>query len=62
MTPTDGVLLYAQAESEFDLRYEVHGHRVRVVSVDLKQDYAVIGQKLLAICQEREIGTAMAAD
>jgi 5-methylcytosine-specific restriction enzyme subunit McrC len=43
-----GVLLYPAVASELDLEYEMHGHRVRVATVNLGQDWREIHRHLLS--------------
>jgi 5-methylcytosine-specific restriction enzyme subunit McrC len=46
-----GMLLYAQVGEAFDLHYEIHGHQVRVRSLDLGQPWRMIHDDLLAIAE-----------
>ena len=51
-TRPEGILLYAAAGESFDLRYELAGHRVRVVSLDLDQPWPPIAQALHRLLRE----------
>jgi 5-methylcytosine-specific restriction enzyme subunit McrC len=45
----EGMLLYPTVDRSLDLEYEVDGHRVRVCTVDLGQEWRGIGERLLAL-------------
>jgi 5-methylcytosine-specific restriction enzyme subunit McrC len=47
----EGVLLYPAVESQLDLEYQMHGHRVRVVTINLDQDWREIRRELLALVE-----------
>jgi 5-methylcytosine-specific restriction enzyme subunit McrC len=44
-----GVLLYPVIDQDFDLKYEILGHPVRVVSVDLHDAWPRIHDRLLDV-------------
>jgi len=44
-----GVLLYPTASHSLDLRYELHGHHVRVFTLDLNRDWREIEKDLLGL-------------
>jgi 5-methylcytosine-specific restriction enzyme subunit McrC len=43
----EGILLYPRIDAPFDLRYRIHGHFVRVATIDLIQDWRGIHEFLL---------------
>ena len=43
----EGMLLYPAVDNSLDSEYEVHGHRLRVFTVDLDRDWADIHRSLL---------------
>jgi 5-methylcytosine-specific restriction enzyme subunit McrC len=43
----EGMLLYPTVDRELDLRYTVHGHPIRVATVDLARDWTDIHRRLL---------------
>ena len=45
----DGLLLYPQASRVLDLTYHIHGHCIRVRTIDLKQPWTQIHNDLLAL-------------
>jgi 5-methylcytosine-specific restriction enzyme subunit McrC len=47
----EGMLLYPTVDLELDLRYTVHGHPVRVATVDLGRDWTDIHRRLLELIQ-----------
>jgi 5-methylcytosine-specific restriction enzyme subunit McrC len=47
----DGILLYPTTGVELDQSYQLHGHRVRVKTVDLNQSWTSIEKALLSILQ-----------
>ena len=47
----EGMLLYPMVNRELDLRYTVHGHQLRVATVDLARDWSVIHQRLLDLLE-----------
>lgn len=56
VAPLEGILLYPVVGREIDLRYRVHGHPVRVVTLDLNQPWTEIRDRLLGlIVTEREM-------
>jgi 5-methylcytosine-specific restriction enzyme subunit McrC len=44
-----GILIYPRVNKDLDLRYTIHGHEVRVCTVDLNRDWQVIHNRLLKI-------------
>jgi len=53
-TPTEGVLLYPTVHKEFDLNYELGGHRVRALTLNLNQDWKGIHQDLMDLTVKSE--------
>lgn len=53
----EGVLLYPRVGSPLDLTYEIQGHSLRVLTIDLAQDWTAIRADLLKLTQLPE--TAM---
>jgi 5-methylcytosine-specific restriction enzyme subunit McrC len=47
----EGMLLYPTVDRELDLQYTVHGHPVRVATVDLGRDWLDIHRRLLELIQ-----------
>jgi 5-methylcytosine-specific restriction enzyme subunit McrC len=45
----EGMLLYPQANRVLDLAFEIHGHRVRVCTINLKEPWPQIHNALLAL-------------
>jgi 5-methylcytosine-specific restriction enzyme subunit McrC len=45
----EGMLLYPTVDRELDLRYMVHGHSVRVATIDLTREWPEIHSRLLAL-------------
>ena len=45
----EAILLYPTAQSEVDLLYEMHGHSVRIFTLNLNQSWEQIHQDLLAL-------------
>ncbi|VXC80716.1 5-methylcytosine restriction system specificity protein McrC [Sphingomonas sp. 8AM] len=45
----EGVLLYPQAQHELDATYAVHGHRVRLATVDLSKPWSLVEERLLEL-------------
>ena len=45
----EGILLYPTTGSHCDLHYQIHGHKVRVVTLNLNQDWRAIRAALLAL-------------
>jgi 5-methylcytosine-specific restriction enzyme subunit McrC len=45
----EGLLLYPQSARALNLSYQIHGHRVRVRTIDLKQPWPQIRNDLLAL-------------
>ena len=43
-----GLLLYPTTEQELDLKYGIHGHRIRIYTVNLNQEWEGISNDLLA--------------
>lgn len=52
--PVSGVLLYPQVGEPIDLSYVIHGHRVRIRTVDLAQDWRGIHGELLELIESGE--------
>ena len=46
---SEGVLLYPAVNASFDYRFEMAGHQVRVLSVDLDQPWMAIHERLLEV-------------
>ena len=46
---SEGILLYPTAGKTVDQRYELHGHRLRVATVDLNQSWRQIESSLLSL-------------
>jgi 5-methylcytosine-specific restriction enzyme subunit McrC len=44
-----GVLLYAESDDDFDFTYSMHGHPIRIATLDLTQSPEEIGKRLLDI-------------
>lgn len=53
----EGCLLYPATSEDFDLRYELHGHPIRVVSVDLREPWAKIAGRLKGLLAESPISS-----
>lgn len=51
--PIEGILLYPTVGSSLDLRYRIQGHPIRVVTVDLDQDWKTIRARLLGLLPGR---------
>jgi len=49
---TEGILLYPLVDTPLDLRYNIHGHRVRVATVDLAHDWPHIHAFLLELIDQ----------
>jgi 5-methylcytosine-specific restriction enzyme subunit McrC len=49
VTQREGLLLYPTVEKELDLEYELSGHRLRVCTVDLNQEWRGIHSRLLEV-------------
>lgn len=47
--PHEGILLYAGIGRPFDLKYNIHGYNVRVVSVDLNKKWDQVHNDLLSL-------------
>jgi len=45
----EGILLYPTVDTSLDLRYTIHGYRVRVATVDLNAPWREIRGRLLAL-------------
>lgn len=45
----EGVLLYPETQHELDATYAVHGHRVRLATVDLSKPWYLIEERLLEL-------------
>jgi len=50
---SEGVLLYPQVKHEFDAAYDIHGHRVRLYTVDLAQPWRSIEDRLSYLIGEQ---------
>lgn len=48
-TQLDGMLLYPQVGGEIDASYDIHGHRIRVATVDLAAPWPEIASRLLEL-------------
>jgi len=48
---SEGVLLYPAVRASFDHRFEIEGHRVRVLSVDLDRPWTEIHERLLEVIE-----------
>jgi 5-methylcytosine-specific restriction enzyme subunit McrC len=48
--PIEGLLLYAQSGMALDLEYDLHGHKVRVRTVDLSAPPERIREDVLRSC------------
>jgi 5-methylcytosine-specific restriction enzyme subunit McrC len=44
-----GILIYPRVTKDLDLKYNIHGHEVRVYTVDLNRDWSFIHNRLLEI-------------
>jgi len=53
-TPTEGVLLYPTVHKEFDLNYQLGGHPVRALTLNLNQDWQGIHRDLIGLTVESE--------
>jgi 5-methylcytosine-specific restriction enzyme subunit McrC len=49
---SEGILLYPTAGVEVDQSYELHGHHVRVATLDLRQSWPQIASSLLALLDQ----------
>ena len=58
----DGALLYPAVDYQLDLRYEIHGHTLRVVSIDLDQSWQRIRGDLLGLLDAFRQTPAVAAN
>jgi 5-methylcytosine-specific restriction enzyme subunit McrC len=47
----DGILLYPTAGFALDQSYQLHGHRVRVKTLDLNQPWTAIESEMLSLLQ-----------
>ena len=47
--PIEGVLLYPTVSQSLDLEYRIHGHRVRILTVDLNRPWNEIHDRLLVL-------------
>jgi 5-methylcytosine-specific restriction enzyme subunit McrC len=47
--PTDGMLIYPLVNRRLDLSYQLHGHRIRICSIDLAQHWRRIKGDLLSL-------------
>lgn len=45
----EGVLLYPETQHELDASYAVHGHRVRLATVDLSKPWSLVEERLLEL-------------
>jgi len=45
----EGILLYPTVNEDLDLRYEIHGHLIRVATINLNQDWQEIHDDLLSL-------------
>jgi 5-methylcytosine-specific restriction enzyme subunit McrC len=45
----EGILLYPTVQQELDLRYEIHGHNLRVRTVNLNQNWKSLAKELKSI-------------
>ena len=45
----EGILLYPTVDVDLDLNYEIQGHRVRVKTINLNQDWQNIRRDLLQV-------------
>jgi 5-methylcytosine-specific restriction enzyme subunit McrC len=48
-TTLDGLLIYPMANRRLDLMYTLHGHRIRIYTLDLGQHWRMIRRDLLAL-------------
>jgi 5-methylcytosine-specific restriction enzyme subunit McrC len=48
-TQYEGILLYPTMEQELDLAYEMKGHKVRICTLNLDQDWQGIHRRLLEL-------------
>lgn len=51
----EGILIYPQVDRPLDLRYVIHGHPVRIVTIDLTGEWRQIHEQLLSVVQERAV-------
>jgi 5-methylcytosine-specific restriction enzyme subunit McrC len=47
----EGILLYPKAERDLDVSYVIHGHPIRIVTLDLNQPWPDIHNRLLGLIQ-----------
>lgn len=57
----EGMLLYPTVGGHLDLEYRVHGHRVRIATIDLDQDWRLIHQRLLRLVDIRDDASVTAS-
>lgn len=48
----EGILLYPQVEEKVHREYSIHGHRVRVVTVDLEADWREVHRQIMEVVEE----------
>jgi 5-methylcytosine-specific restriction enzyme subunit McrC len=49
--PVDGVLMYAEPGDTLDEEFELHGHRIRVLTLNLATDWRHIHRRLLDVVE-----------
>jgi hypothetical protein len=48
----EGILLYPTVDASLDLRYTIHGHAFRVVTIDMNSSWHAIKDNLLCMISE----------
>ncbi|GFR36680.1 5-methylcytosine-specific restriction endonuclease system specificity protein McrC [Thermobrachium celere] len=50
--PTSGILLYPQVTKSLNLKYNIHGHEVKICTVNLNSDWKNIHKRLIEIVED----------
>jgi 5-methylcytosine-specific restriction enzyme subunit McrC len=48
-TQTEGILLYPTINKSLNLNYEIKGHKIKIYTVDLNQEWAKIKSELMGL-------------
>ncbi|QCX34858.1 5-methylcytosine-specific restriction endonuclease system specificity protein McrC [Caloramator sp. E03] len=48
----EGILIYPKTSKELNLRYVIHGHKIKICTVDLNRDWQVIHNRLIEIIRQ----------
>lgn len=48
----EGILIYPKTNKDLDLRYVIHGHKIKVCTVDLNRDWKFIHNRLIEIIRQ----------